>query len=43
MQEELAGHQKERSVMEEPAHEQESTETVVFYDLSCWRVGKAQG
>ena len=29
--------------MEEPAHEQESTETVVFYDLSCWRVGKAQG
>ena len=26
--------------MEEPAHEQESTEGVVFYDLGCQRVGK---
>jgi len=29
--------------MEEPSHEQESAETVVFYNLSCCRVGKARG
>lgn len=43
MQEELASHQKERGVMEEPAHEQESTETVVFYNLCCWIVSEAYG
>jgi hypothetical protein len=29
--------------MEEPAHEQESAEGVVFYDLGCQRVGKGRG
>ena len=43
MQKELASHQKERGVMEEPAHEQESTETVIFYNLGCWVVSKARG
>jgi hypothetical protein len=43
MQEELARHQEERGVMEEPAHEQESAEGVVFYDLGCQRVGKGRG
>jgi len=43
MQEELATHQEERAVMEEPAHEQESAETVVLYDLGCYRVGMACG
>jgi len=35
MQEKLASHQEERGVVEEPAHEQEPAETVVFYDLGC--------
>lgn len=43
VQEELASHQEERGVVEEPAHEQESAETVVFYDLCCWRVSEVRG
>lgn len=37
MQEELSGHQEERSIMQEPAHEEESTESVVFNNFGLNR------
>ena len=41
VQEELTGHQVEGGVVKEPAHKQESTETIIFRDLGYQRVSDA--